>query len=250
LNVIDEANKGVNEILLYAGRYYIFITENGEYYTEFSNCSHLHPTLERVEEALWDDFAKWEEIDIDEIEEELHQRARDLLDNTEFPALSLDEAIAEGLTNPFHHQQAYYLMDKFEHLANAIEPDVKKEFSPEEVIQFSKNMSQLLYEMYIESESSKTIQFEFDEFLEPIPVEFVEKTLDDPIYMAAMKAVVFYELLSNLKDPETQKFYMDKEGALAYRPELRDYDASFDTYIRDVYARALKSGAESYPVES
>lgn len=238
-----------NEALLYITSkeiFYIIVLPTGEYYVEFNNENYKDNSLERIEEILWDDYAKIViDVPFETMEEELHQRARHLLSTTEFPALSLDEAIQEGLTNPFHRQQAHYLMERFDRLSD-MRPEPAKEITPEEKIKFAKEMAALVYQIYIESADAKEIQYDFDEFTEPINIDFVNKTVDDEVHAAAMKAAMFYEFLMDLSNKETLDFYTT-DGELRYEIELRDYDEYFDRYIKEMYARALRTGEEKYP---
>ena len=237
----DMGYEGINEILLY-GQYHIL--SSNEYTVDFNQESHSSHNLERLEEILWDDYVKHDQgISFEKLEEELHQRARKLLSMTEYPTWSLDEAIYEGLTNPFHRQQAHYLMERFDRLSE-IKPEIKVIPTNQEKLDFAKHMAQLLFEQYIESYSIKEIQFENDEFMEPINIEFVEKVLDDQIYMEVIKSILFYEILSDLKESETLKFYTNEKGKLSYRPNLTDYYSSIDTYIIETYSRELRLGKE------
>jgi len=249
VNVIDECHEGVTEVLVYADHYYIFVLPNGEYYTEFDRQSHVHPVLARVEEVLWDEYVKFDlNISYDEMEEELHDRARQILHVSPYPNLSLDEALLEeGMTNPFLRQQGLYIMERFSRLSDR-KPEPKKQLSPEEIIEFAQEMAQLIFEIYIESSDAKIIDYNYGEFVEPIPVEFVHEIIDNPIDAAGMKASMLSDMLGDFAVPGFVDKYLEN-GEMRYKPDLRDYDAKIDVYIKNAYTYALSNNLVTAPQE-
>lgn len=110
----------------YADSVFISITATG-YHLLIDRSDYEGPYIDTLEAVLWDDFYK-EEIGLsyDQMEEDLHIRARELAKELGKSHLSLNEISLEKIV-PEKRVEIMYLLNQFEHLSEKkVEPKTKK----------------------------------------------------------------------------------------------------------------------------
>ena len=133
----EEVNITSHNLLYYAGGYYIEKQLDGRFYTVFSHDDIFSNNRLRVEEWLWD-YIKWEMagLDTEDIIEELHDRARDLVDlyvaESVCGRLSLDDVEPIHMATDFwpeFTEKRDYIMSRLE-IAERMMPDAVKNEKP------------------------------------------------------------------------------------------------------------------------
>jgi hypothetical protein len=102
---------------------------------------------------------------------------------------------------------------------------------------FAKNMSELLYQMRIESSSGFVCS---DENGNDIPEEYAERIVDDSTHSKIMHDTIYNEILRDVADyPEN--FATDANGILTYCPETFIYASAIDAYIENQYNKERRA---------
>jgi hypothetical protein len=98
-----------SSLFVYADGLAIWTADANQYYLIVERSDYLSADLGRLEEILWDDFGKWEfDISIDDLEEDLHERARDLVAELGLTC-SLDEVDRDNVSSEYLNQIEYIL---------------------------------------------------------------------------------------------------------------------------------------------